>query len=171
MCSPCRLDGCRPTTCAKAVMHVDGMAEFIARAQIAATDDLAVLADQVISTFKPRRRSHGYRQANDYASDVEPLVRLIEERSTAEKSTEFLRIVQKAIDQAVRTILRSDDSSGLQGMQIQRLLEARATAAKRSSLVRADAKKLVTWLASFKFSGKQDFFHIHIDKYARDRPG
>lgn len=99
-----------------------------------------VLADEVMGTFKPRPRSYKYRQANDYASDFEPLVRLIEERSTTEGSAEFLRIVQKAIDQAVRTILRSDDSSGLQGMQIQRLLEAHATAAKRSSLVKADTK-------------------------------
>ncbi|PSL08444.1 putative Zn finger protein [Haloactinopolyspora alba] len=154
------------TLLVEAIERVDGMAEFVARAQIDATDDLATLADEVADTFSPRRRFYDYRDANDYATGVEPLVQLIEDRAAREGTAEFLRIVQKAIDQAVRTILRSDDSSGLQGMQIDRLLDAHLRAATRSSLSKADAKKLVTWLASFTFSGKQDFFHIDIDKYA-----
>ncbi|NEE03769.1 hypothetical protein [Phytoactinopolyspora halotolerans] len=150
---------------ADAVVQVDGMAEFVARRHIAATDDLGSLADEVEDTFTPTCSFYEYRAANEYAREAEPVVRLLEQQAEQSASLDFLTILQRAIDQAVRTIVRSDDSSGMQGDQIQRLLDLHAKVAARLSLPTNDVKKLVKWLFTFRFGGKQDFFEIDIDRY------
>lgn len=133
---------------------------------VANADDLESLTAEVAETFTPRRRSYDYRQANFYANDVEPLVRLIEDRRYELAPVEFLRLVQRAIELTVRTIMRSDDSSGLQGMQIDRLLDVHLQVAGRSSMSKVEAKKTARWLAKYEFGETRDVVHVNIDEYA-----
>ncbi|SDU35072.1 SWIM zinc finger family protein [Jiangella alkaliphila] len=129
-------------------------------------DDLTVLADEVARAFTPRRRFYDYDQANAYADAAEATVGLVEEWSRRAPSAELLPIVQDAIDRAARTILRSDDSSGGQGMQIGRLLDAHLRTAAATSLDRKAAATTARWLFRFMFTGTQDFFTVDIDRYA-----
>ena len=129
-------------------------------------DDLTVLADEVVRVFTPRRRFYDYDQANAYADATEATTVRLEEWSRRAPSAELLTIVQDAIDRAVRTILRSDDSSGGQGMQIGRLLDAHRNAARHASLDRKAATALVRWLYRVMFAGPQDFLTVDIDQYA-----
>ncbi|MBB5787050.1 SWIM zinc finger family protein [Jiangella mangrovi] len=129
-------------------------------------DDVGELADEVRRVFTPRRRFYDYDQANAYADDAEATVRLLEEWCTRAPSAELLVVVQTAIDQAIRTILRSDDSSGGQGMQIGRLLDAHVTAAVHASLDRKASAALARWLFRLMFAGPQDFVTVDIDQYA-----
>lgn len=128
--------------------------------------DLTELAAEVARVFTPHRRFYDYDQANAYADDAEATTRLLEEWSRLAPSAELLTIVQAAIDKAVRTILRSDDSSGGQGMQIGRLLDAHLSAAAHAALDRKAATTLVRWLYRFMFAGQQDFVTVDIDRYA-----
>ncbi len=128
--------------------------------------DLAGLADEVARVFTPRRRFYDYDQANAYADDAEATTQRIEDWCHRAPSAELLAIVQAAIDKAMRAILRSDDSSGGQSMQIGRLLDAHHSAASAAPLDRKAATTLVRWLFRFMFAGPQDFATIDIDLYA-----
>ncbi|WP_116947740.1 SWIM zinc finger family protein [Jiangella endophytica] len=128
--------------------------------------DVTTLADEVAQVFRPRRRSYDYTQANAYADEAEATVGRLENRSRETASPELLTVVQAAIDHAVRAILRSDDSSGAQGSQIERLLDAHRSAAAHVGLDRKAATKLAEWLFRFMFDGRQDFFVVDIDQYA-----
>ena len=81
---------------------------------------------------------------------------------------ELLRIVQRAIVLMVRTVLRSDESSGYQGDQVRGLLDLHRdiAAGLTGSLDRAERRTLATWLHDFRFAGKQDVFEVNIDDYA-----
>ncbi|TDC56666.1 hypothetical protein E1212_01445 [Jiangella ureilytica] len=133
---------------------------------VRAGGDLAVLADEVARVFTPRRRYYDYDQANAYADAAEATTGLLEEWSRRAPSAGLLTIVQAAIDRAVRTILRSDDSSGGQSMQIDRLLDAHRNTARHASLDRKSATALARWLYRFMFAGPQDFLTVDIDQYA-----
>ncbi|RIQ31211.1 SWIM zinc finger family protein [Jiangella rhizosphaerae] len=129
-------------------------------------DDPAVLADEVARVFTPRRRLYDYTQANAYADEAEATVRRIEQWCRGAPSAGLLTVVQSAIDHAIRAILRSDDSSGAQSMQIARLLDAHRIAAAQLVLDRKAATTLVRWLFRVMFDGRQDAFRVDIDHYA-----
>jgi len=150
-----------------AVGQVDGLADVLAREHLAATEDVAVLREEIDHTFTPRRRFYEYREADAYAREAEGLVQVIEGLA-GPSSPDLLVAIERAITLTVRTILRSDDSSGYQGDQIRRLLDAHARAADAlpGPLDRAGRRRLATWLHGFRFSGKQDFFEVDVDAYA-----
>ncbi len=150
-----------------AVAEVPGVAELVARAYIANTDDVDALRTEVQDVLKPRRQFYEYRQANRYAAEAEPLLRLLAERASR-PSPELLDVVERALALTVRTILRSDDSSGAQGDQVRRLLDlhAQVAGALAGTLDAKARRRLARWLHTFAFSGKQDFFEIDVDRYA-----
>jgi len=150
-----------------AVGQVDGLFDLLAREYLSSSDDVAALRAEVDHSLAPRRRFYEYREANAYAHEAEGLVQVIED--LAERPTpELVRVVERAIELTVRTILRSDGSSGYQGDQVRRLLDAhaRAAAALPASLDPAGRRRLATWLHTFRFSGKQDVFEVDVDAYA-----
>ncbi|WP_166352938.1 SWIM zinc finger family protein [Phytoactinopolyspora limicola] len=153
-----------------ACIEVDGMVEFVARrhATITATTtgDMSTLMTVVADTFTPDEPFYDYLAANQYADDVEPVVDHLEDLAENAASAQFLAVVQRAIELAVRAIRRSDDSSGSQGMQIGRLLDAHAKAAAAAHLTDADVTALVNWLFTFRFGGTQDVIDIDICEYA-----
>lgn len=146
---------------------VAGMDEFLTRERIAATNDLAALKAQVEEALRPRRRFYDYRDANDYADAAEPTIGLLHDHAET-PSVELLKIVERAIELTVRTILRSDDSSGHQGDQVERLLDlhAEVATALAGDLDAKGRRRLATWLHTFRFSGTQDFFDPDVDAYA-----
>lgn len=151
----------------EAASEIDGVAELVSRAYIASTDDLTALRSEVEDSLKPRRRFYEYGQANRYASEAEPLLRLLADR-TGRPSAELLEIVERAVALTVRTILRSDDSSGAQGDQIHRLLDLHAeiAAGVAGALTPKQRRRLARWLHRFAFSDQQDFFEVDVDRYA-----
>ncbi|HWS58321.1 MAG TPA: SWIM zinc finger family protein, partial [Actinotalea sp.] len=158
----------------QAVVEVPGVAAVLALAHIAATDDVTALSTEVEEVLKPRRRFYEYRQANTYAAEAEPLIRLLTDRA-ARPSGELLDVIERALALSVRTILRSDDSSGAQGDQIHRLLDlhAQVAAGITGTLDAKARRRLARWLHGFVFAGKQDVFEVDVDRYADalGRPG
>ncbi|WP_250445486.1 SWIM zinc finger domain-containing protein [Actinotalea sp. C106] len=128
--------------------------------------DVDEVADEVEATLAPGRRFYEYRHANGYAADAEGLVQLLEDAADS-ASLPLLRVLERAVTLMVRTILRSDDSSGVQGDQISRLLTAHARTAQGlpGTLDRKERRRLAAWLHRFRFSGTQDFFEVEVDAY------
>lgn len=129
--------------------------------------DIAALRAEVEDTLAPRRRFYEYGQANRYAREAEPLLRLLA-RGASRPSEDLLDVVERAVALTVRTILRSDDSSGAQGDQIRRLLDLHADVASglAASLSPKRRRALARWLHRFAFSGQQDVFEVDVDRYA-----
>lgn len=150
----------------KAVTETPGVAELVARAYVTATGDVTALRTQVEDVLKPRRKFYEYRQANRYAAEAEPVVRLLVERASR-PSPQLLAVVERALTLAVRTIVRSDDSSGTQGDQVRRLLDLHAQVADAlgAALDTRARRRLATWLHTFVFSGVQDYFEVDVDQY------
>ena len=70
---------------------------------------------------------------------------------------------QKAITSAVAVILKADDSSGILGDAVRRLLSLHPQLAARAQ---PPVARLVDWLIAFQFDGKQDFFQVDPVAYA-----
>jgi hypothetical protein len=77
--------------------------------------------------------------------------------------SEVLTVCQKAIASAITVIIRADDSSGIIGDAIRRLLELHPQAA---AAAHPPAGRLVDWMVAFQFDGKQDFFLLDPVDYA-----
>lgn len=152
----------------RALSQVHGFDAFVAQEYLGATGDVTELAAEVEETFKPRRSFYEYRHANAYAAEAEPLIAVIEEMADEHPTAELLTVVERAITLTVRTITRSDDSSGYQGSQVHSLLDAhvRVAGALAGSLDRKAQRRLATWLHKFAFSDTQDFFNPKVDAYA-----
>jgi len=76
---------------------------------------------------------------------------------------ERLAVCQKAITSAVAVILKADDSSGIIGNAVRRLLSLHPQLAAQAQ---PPVVRLVDWLIAFQFDGKQDFFEIDPVAYA-----
>lgn len=132
------------------------------------TQELTHLKALVNDVLAPHRSFYRYSQANEYAQEADDAVDLLVETATTSPSVGLLRIIERALALMVRTILRSDDSSGLQGDQIRTVLEAHATAARgvADELAAKDRRRLADWLVKFRYGGTQDFFDPDIVAYA-----
>ena len=139
----------------------------LARAHADSTGDLTALRAQVEADLKPRRRFYEYRQANDYARDAHGLIDHLTDPEGLPATLDLLRLLERALALTVRTILRSDDSSGSQGDQIRALLDRHAEVAARigPDLPAKERRRLATWLHAFRFSGDQDFFDPDVVAY------
>lgn len=150
-----------------AASQVAGVADLLAQEYLGANDDVTRLAAEVERELSPRRPFYDYGAANAYATQAQGLLDVLHDRS-AQPSVELLRIVQRAIALTVRTVLRSDESSGYQGDQVRGLLDLHRdiAAGLTGALPRAERRTLATWLHDFRFAGKQDVFEVNIDDYA-----
>jgi len=82
--------------------------------------------------------------------------------ATAEAGSVFA-VTQKALSSALTIIVRADDSSGIIGDAIRRLLHLHATTAATAKL---SAAKLVAWMMKFQFASEIDYFHLDPVAYA-----
>jgi hypothetical protein len=72
-------------------------------------------------------------------------------------------VTQRSIASALKVIARADDSSGVIGDAIRRLLDLHPTVAARAN---TPASKLVEWLITFQFHGDVDYFAVDPVAYA-----
>lgn len=148
--------------------QVPGAAERMATQMAEGTDDPTQLRQLVDDVLRPRRSFYRYRDANEYAREADDVVELLERTAAARPGAALLRVLERALALTVRTILRSDDSSGYQGDQIARLLDAHGAAARGASrtLTAKDVRRLVDWMIAFRYDGEQDFFDPDVVAYA-----
>lgn len=149
-----------------AASRIPDMGDWLALQGAARADDPAEVMEIVNRVLTPHRRFYEYRQANDYAADAYDTVELLAARAV-HGSPGLVRVIERAITLVTRAILKSDDSSGMQGDLVRTLLAAHATATRTSSppLTRAEQKRLVTWLITYRYGGTQDFFDPDIVAY------
>lgn len=135
--------------------------------RLADSGDHEELLALVNRTLTPTRRFYDYWQANAYASECYDTVEML--AAASESATAgLITVIERAITLTTRAILRSDDSSGLQGDLVHTLLQAHARAVRVSTppLTQREQTRLITWLVKYRYSGAQDFFDPDIVAYA-----
>lgn len=107
------------------------------------------------------------RKSSFYAVAGQDVVAALKERA-ASGTPELVPVIERAITLVTRVILRSDDSSGMQGDMVRGLLDAHATAVRSAtpSLSQQEQTRLVRWLMKYRYGGSQDFFDPDIVAYA-----
>ena len=146
-----------------------GVLELLRKERALRSGDVGYIKEQVESSFKPRRGFYAYHQANDYAQAAQEAVQLME-RASANPPLGLLKVVERAITLATRVALRSDSSSGMQGYQLEQLLDLHADTfqrlASQGKLTAVERRRVVDWLFRYRYGGKQDLFDPDIAAYA-----
>lgn len=151
----------------EALQRVDGLTDWLDTRRAAASDDPADLLAVVNRDLAPGRRFYDYWQANRYASEAYETVEMLREQAKR-ASPPLIAVIERAITLGTRAILKSDDSSGMQGDLIRTLLDAHADAVRTSSppLSQTEQTRLVKWIIKYRYGGTQDFFDPDIVAYA-----
>lgn len=127
-------------------------------------DSLMVTVNE---TLAPTRGFYDWRGADEYAAGCEPTIELLQE-AARHATPALIPVIERAITLTTRTIMRSDDSSGLQGSQIMALLSSHARAVRSSNppLSQSEQTRLIKWILKYRYGGKQDYFDPDIVAYA-----
>lgn len=83
--------------------------------------------------------------------------------AAATDPVDVFTVTQKAIASSLTLIMRADDSSGVMGGAIRRLLELHSDTAAPAGVAPA---RLVDWMIKFQFENDCDFFTIDPVRYA-----
>ena len=110
-----------------AMARVPGLAEWLDSRRVTDSNDPADLHALVNRDLAPHRRFYDYHAANQYANEAYDTVQIVRERAE-QAPPALLPVIERAITLTTRAILKSDDSSGLQGDLVRTLLEAHAVA-------------------------------------------
>ncbi|MCU1672788.1 MAG: uncharacterized protein JWN77_901, partial [Frankiales bacterium] len=121
------------------------------------------LADAVLPLIRSRADLHRWSAANAHGKQMHDAVDVLEAAFASHDPSEVLTVTQKAIASAVTVILRADDSSGIVGDAVRRLLVLHPQVA---AAARPPAARLVEWLLDFQLDGRQDFFDVDVVAYA-----
>lgn len=121
------------------------------------------LADAVLPQIRTRSDLHRWSTANAHGAQMHAAVDVLEAAVGTHAPAEVLTVTQKAIASAVTVILRADDSSGIIGDAVRRLLRLHPQVA---AAARPRPAALVDWMLAFQLDGRQDFFEIDIVDYA-----
>lgn len=122
------------------------------------------LAQEILPYFRTRNADlWRWRASNEYGSSAHEGVDLLESAALEFGPEAVYPVVTKAISSTVTAILHADDSSGIIGDAIRRLLDLHARLACQ---VKPPARPLVDWLIRFHFDSKQDYFDIDPGRYA-----
>jgi hypothetical protein len=121
------------------------------------------LADAVLPLIRSRADLHRWSAANAHGKQMHDAVDILEAAVAAHDPGELMTVTEKAIASAVTVILRADDSSGIIGDAVGRLLLLHPQVA---AAAHPPARRLVDWLLDFQLDGRQDFFDIDIVAYA-----
>nr|WP_040563786.1 hypothetical protein [Kineosphaera limosa] len=112
--------------------------------------------------IRSRGDLHRWSAANAHGAQMHQGVDLLEAAETDDPA-EVFAVTQRAIKSATTLIMRADDSSGIIGSAVQRLLALHARTAAPAG---APVFKLVPWLMKFQFEQECDFFHVDPVAYA-----
>ena len=136
------------------------VADALDRLAASATGDVSVLEPLVDSL---RVSGHlDYYEAIRHGQQAHQVVDALEETLSRATADAALPLLEKGIAHLTRALLRSDDSSGVQGHATQRLLDLHQQAA---SLGRPDPVRLAKWMAKVGFA-EDGFFEIDPVGYA-----
>jgi len=151
-----------------AMERIPGLADWLDTQRVADDPDPAELVALVNRDLTPTRRFYEYRQANDYARDAYDTVELLCGIAAESATPDLLPVIERALTLTTRAILKSDDSSGMQGDLVRALLDAHAEAARSAepALTQAEQTRLVTWIVKYRYGGQQDFFDPDVVAYA-----
>ncbi len=120
------------------------------------------LADAVLPLIRTRADLWRWSAANTHGRQMHEAVDLLEAAQDPPPA-ERLAVCQKAIVSAVGVMLKADDSSGIIGDAVRRLLGLHPLLAAQAQ---PRVAGLVNWLIAFQFDGKQDVFEIDPVAYA-----
>ncbi|MCH5642262.1 DUF6880 family protein [Gordonia sp. ABSL49_1] len=121
------------------------------------------LADTVLPLIRTRADLHRWRAADAHGGQMHEAVDILEEAATGDDPADVFAVTQKALASSLTLIMRADDSSGIIGGAIRRLLALHPTVAERAGVAPA---KLVDWMIDFQFHNRCDFFTIDPVAYA-----
>lgn len=122
------------------------------------------LADAVLPLIRTSSDLHRWSASNRHGSQMHEGIAILEEaRATGADPTEVLDVTQRAIASSLKIVMRADDSSGIIGDAIGRLLELHPVVAAEAQVSPA---KLVRWMLRFQFEEECDFFHLDPVAYA-----
>lgn len=119
---------------------------------------LKVEVDRVLRT----RRYLGYWESSAWAVEAAPVVDALAVAVAAEPRRDLIALLERAIGHVVKVILRADDSDGMIGDLVRRLLDLHEQACDSGT---SEPKALARWLIRFNF-GDQDFFVTDPVRYA-----
>lgn len=125
--------------------------------------EVTELADTVLPLIRTRSDLHRLRAANAHGSQMHEAVDILEGAATGDDPADVFAVTQKALASSLTLIMRADDSSGIIGGAIRRLLALHPTVAERAGVAPA---KLVDWMIDFQFHNRCDFFTIDPVAYA-----
>lgn len=125
--------------------------------------EVTELADTVLPLIRTRSDLHRLRAANAHGSQMHEAVDILEGAGTSDDPADVFAVTQKALASSLTLIMRADDSSGIIGGAIRRLLALHPTVAERAGVAPA---KLVDWMIDFQFHNRCDFFTIDPVAYA-----
>ena len=120
------------------------------------------LPDQVLPLVRTRANVAQWRTADDYGMHLHEAVDILE-RAAAADPAEALTVTQKAIASACKVIMRADDSSGIIGDAIRRML---ALHPELAALAPPPRRTLLDWMTRFQFDNECDYFEIDPAAYA-----
>jgi hypothetical protein len=120
------------------------------------------LADAVLPLIRTRADLWRWSAANAHGRQMHEAVDVLE-AAQDQLPADRLTVCQGAIASAVAVISKADDSSGVIGDAVRRLLALHPEFAAQA---KPPVSRLVDWLIAFQFDGKQDSFHIDPVAYA-----
>ncbi|MCW2773829.1 MAG: hypothetical protein JWN91_2155 [Nocardioides sp.] len=138
--------------------HPDAV-EALQRQAARAGGDITAYASLVDSL--KTRRFLDYRDANEHGRHAHEVVDELGEALTPGTADALLPLLETGIRQLARVILRSDDSSGIQGDAARRLIDLHAKAA---AFGQPDPTKLARWLVRMGVD-EQDFWELDVVRY------
>lgn len=122
------------------------------------------LADAVLPLIRTSSDMHRWNASNRHGSQMHDAVDILEQaRATGADPKDVLDVTQRAIASSLKIVMRADDSSGIIGDAIGRLLDLHPVAATEA---RVSPTKLVPWMLHFQFEEECDFFTLDPVAYA-----
>lgn len=121
------------------------------------------LEQLVLPPFRVRADLHRWSAANAQGALMHGALDELERAQDSTEPAAFFRIVQKALMSSLRVIFRADDSSGVIGDAVRRLLGLHPVAA---AVAGVKASTIVDWMIKFQFDNEVDYFQLDIVDYA-----
>lgn len=152
-------------TLADVLQHHPEALDTVASRYARSTGDVAALKG-LVDSLATRRRFLDWRESNEHGRHAHQVVDALQEALGQESAVGLLPLLQRAVELLVRVCLKADDSSGILGDAVGRVVQLHALAARWSGVIeRRETAKLVRWLVRWGLV-EQDLFDLDIVEYA-----